>query len=76
MSALTRTLMLCSRSPTTWTKAARTLALACWDLFPSKTSHFYNYYFGNIKERIMLFFSLKFKFLHFCAVNLKIFLTQ
>lgn len=36
MRALTRTLMLCSRSPSTWTKAARTLALACWDLFSWK----------------------------------------
>lgn len=29
MMALTSTLMLWRRSPTTWTKAARTLALAC-----------------------------------------------
>lgn len=41
MRALTRTLMLCSRSPTTWTKAARTLALACWDLFPWKINQNY-----------------------------------
>lgn len=30
------TLMLWRRSPTTWTKAARTLALACWVLCPER----------------------------------------
>lgn len=38
MMALMSTLMLWRRSPTTWTKAARTLALACWVLCPERTS--------------------------------------
>lgn len=56
MRALTSTLMLCSRSPTTWTKAARTLALACSDLFPWKINPLVTISFGYNSSCIFFWF--------------------